>query len=192
MQRPNDWDQVRAYEERRRLPAGGYICEVKNVKETKSKTGKDMIVVAFDIAEGEYKGFFMDEYTNDKQYNKEAEWPFAGKKWILTQDGEGNTNRMLKGFVGAAEAENVQVQWGDNFCRSLQGAMVGVVFGEEEQEYRDVTFWRTVPKFFVSCEDIRTDNYRVPKKKALEAVGALPSIADIPDSFAAAEEEIPF
>lgn len=194
MQRPNDWDQVKAYEERKRLPAGGYICEVKNVKEEKSKSGKDMIVVALEIAEGEYKGFFMDEWTKDKEYKSDAKWPFTGTKWILTQDQEGNTNRMLKGFVGAVEAENVEVKWGEGFCNSIRGALVGVVYGEEEQEYNDVSFWRAVPKFFVSCEDIRTNNFKVPDRKPLSKDVSYPVVNDLelPDSFQAAEEDIPF
>lgn len=192
MQRPNDWDQVKAYEERRRLPAGGYICEVKRCEETQSSTGKDMIKVAFEIVEGEYKGYFMDEFAHAQSFRSDAKWPFEGTKWILTQDSEGKTNRLLKGFVTSIEAENVKVSWDDKFSQSVQGALLGVVFGEEESEYEGAQFWRTVPKFFCSCEDIRTGNFNIPKAKALDGGTNFRDQSDAVSSFAAAEADIPF
>lgn len=195
MKRPSDWDQVKAYEERRRLPAGGYICEIKNIKEDVSKTGKPMVVVALDIAEGDYKGYFMDEHMRSKDFNPDAKWPFAGTKWILQQDYNDptKTNRMLKGFVGAVEAENVNIDNGKelDFSRA-KGALVGVVFREEEKEGQLMNYWTTVPNYFVSCEDIRTGNFRVPEKKPLAPAAPIQYSTDIPDSFQQAVDDIPF
>lgn len=193
MKRPSDWDQVQVYENRKSLPAGGYICEVKKCEETTSSTGKDMVKVALEIAEGEFKGYFMDEFTRAKEHNADAKWPYAGTKWILTKDEEGNTNRLLKGFVTAIEAENVKVEWNDKFGKSVQGALLGVVFRNEESEYNGAQFWRAVPCFFCSCEDIRENNYKTPADKPLGGTGAsLSRVDDLPDSFQAAEEDIPF
>ena len=192
MKRPDDWDEVRAYENRKALPAGGYICEVKKCEETESSTGKPMIKVAFEIAEGEFKGYFMDEFTRAKEYKQDAKWPYAGTKWILTQDEEGKTSRMLKAFVTSIEAENVKVEWNDKFGKSVQGALLGVVFRDEENEYNGACYWRAVPCFFCSCEDIRENNYNVPSPKSLS--GSTMPAQDLPGpaDFAAAEEEIPF
>lgn len=193
MKRPEDWDQVRSYENRKQLPPGGYVCEVKKCEEVISSTGKPMVKVALEIAEGEYKGYFMDELEHAKQFKSDAKWPYQGTKWILTQDDEGNTNRLLKGFVTSIEAENVKVSWDDNFGRSVQGAQLGVVFGNVESEYNGIVFWRAEPKFFCSCEDIRTNNYNIPKDKPLGTPGAsLKDLGDPTDSFKAVEEDIPF
>lgn len=40
------------------LEAGGYICKIINAKVEKSKTNKEMLVIAFDIAEGDHKDYF--------------------------------------------------------------------------------------------------------------------------------------
>lgn len=193
MKKPGDWENVKVYENRKKLPAGGYICEVKKCEETTSSTGKEMVKVAFEIAEGEFKGYFMDEFTRAKEYKQDAKWPYAGTKWILTKDEEGNTNRLLKAFVTSIEAENVKVEWNDNFRKSVQGALLGVVFRNEENEYEGVHYWRAVPCFFCSCEDIRTNNYNTPADKPLDVPGASLSRADdLPDSFQAVEEDIPF
>ena len=193
MNKPNDFDNVQPYEERRKLPAGGYVCEIKRAEEVKSSTGRDMVKLALEIAEGEYKGYFFDEYTRAKNFKDDAKWPYEGTKWQMIYDKNGNTDRTFKGMVTSIEAENVVIQWGKEFCRSIKGAKLGVIFGEEENEYNGVTFWRTVPKYFRTCEDIRTGNFQTPKKKPLEKTDPLAAFKEPEVSgFAAAEEDIPF
>lgn len=47
---------------------GGHKLIIKQVNETKSKTGKDMIVVLFDFAEDDKQpGYFMEQFQNDIQ-----------------------------------------------------------------------------------------------------------------------------
>lgn len=194
MNRPKDFDKVQAYEERRKLPAGGYVCEIKRAEETKSQGGRDMIKLALEIAEGEYKGYFFDEYTRMKGFKDDAKWPYEGTKWQMVYDRDGNTDRTFKGLITSIEAENVTIQWDDRFAKSITGAKVGVLFGEEETEYNGLTYWRTVPKYFCTCEDIRTGNFRVPKKRPLEKTDPLAAFkAPAPaDTFTAVEEDIPF
>lgn len=194
MNKPGDFDKVRAYEERRKLPAGGYVCEIKRAEECKSSGGRDMVKLALEICEGEYKGYFFDEYTRAKQFKDDAKWPYEGTKWQMVFDRDGNTDRTFKGLITSIEAENVKVQWDDRFAKSITGAKVGVLFGEEEAEYNNIVYWRTVPKFFCTCEDVRTGNFRTPKKKPLERVDSLAAFrAPAPaDTFTAVEEDIPF
>ena len=194
MNKPKDFDKVQAYEERRKLPAGGYVCEIKKAEETKSKTGKDMVKLAIDICEGEYKGYFFDEFNRAKGFQADAKWPYEGTVWQLTLDRDGNTHRMFKALITSIEAENVRISWDDNFAKSIQGAQIGVIFGEEENENKNTGFvyWRTVPKYFCACEDVRTNNFRVPKPKPLEKVDLSWTNPAPADSFAAAEVDIPF
>ena len=42
--------------ESKRLPAGGYICKYTNVEDNEEK---QYLYMEFDIAEGEYKGYFV-------------------------------------------------------------------------------------------------------------------------------------
>lgn len=194
MNKPGDFDNVQPYEERRRLPAGGYVCEIKRAEEVKSSTGRDMVKLALEIAEGEYKGYFFDEYTRAKNFKDDVKWPYEGTKWQMIYDKDGNTDRTFKGMVTSIEAENVKVQWNDKFAKSITGAKVGVLFGEEEAEYNNLTYWRTVPKYFCTCEDVRTGNFRIPKKRPLEKTDPLAAFkAPAPaDTFTAVEEDIPF
>lgn len=193
MDKPKDYDQIPEYRQRKELPAGGYVCEIKNAKETKSSTGRDMLVLAFEITEGDYKGYFFEEYTRTKENKPDANWPYEGRKWILTENEDGSTNPLIKGLVTSIEAENVKVKWGKEFCQSIQGAQLGVVFGREEHEYNGVQYWRTTPRYFCSCEDVRTENYNIPKERPLKTPGvSIQDVADPGDSFQAVEDDLPW
>ena len=112
----------------------------------------------------------------------------------MVLDKDGKTDRTFKGMITSIEAENVKVRWDDGFAQSIRGAKLGVVFGEEETENTNtgLTYWRTVPRFFCTCEDIRTNNYRVPKKKPLPKETALEAFAADVAGFKQIEEDIPF
>ena len=45
------------------MPAGKYICEIKGAKEVATKTGKKQLVLQLDIAEGEYKDYYSNQYA---------------------------------------------------------------------------------------------------------------------------------
>lgn len=190
--KPKDYDDVRVGDYRI-LPAGGYICRILKAEETKSSSGKDMIKVAFDICDGEYTGYFMEQFQGRKaaaENPQEVKWPFSGTKWILLTNNEGKTNRDFKSFCTALEDSGVSVWKGDTFdVKGIKDAMVGVIFRREEHEYLSQTSWRTVPFGFRSVKTIEEGTFNVPEDKPLnKPVLDLTGI----DSFQAAEDDIPF
>lgn len=63
MQKPNNYDETQAGGEFTPVELGGHKLIIKQVNETKSKTGKDMIVVLFDFAEDDKQpGYFMSSF----------------------------------------------------------------------------------------------------------------------------------
>ena len=194
--KPNDYDSVQTGEFKQ-LPAGGYICRIIKAEECESSTGKPMLKVAFDICDGEYTGYFMDQFNDKKaaaERPNEVKWPFSGTKWILFLDNEGKTNRDFKSFCTALEDSGTTVWVNDTLdAKRLKNAQVGIVFRNEENEYNDKYYWRAVPFFFRSVETIEKGDYQIPKDKPAQKI-ALPvrPLTDIPDSFSAAEDDIPF
>ena len=51
MKQPKNYKETQGYGEFEPLALGGHICKIMGVKEQKSKTGRDMIVISLDIAE---------------------------------------------------------------------------------------------------------------------------------------------
>lgn len=132
MNKPKNYDETYSYSytENKALPPGGYICKIMGVKESKSKSNKDMIEISLDIAEGDFKNFYTDKYKADTR--KEKKWGCV--VYQLTEDEEGNCNRGLKTFLTSVEESNsgFSVVWGDKFCDSLKGKAVGGVFRREQ------------------------------------------------------------
>lgn len=91
MNQIENWENVEPnYGEFKRLKPGGYICQVIAITQEKSQKGNDMLVLNYDIAEGEDKGYFMKQYKNAPRTNeKEPKW--AGKFYLVL-----NTERIRK------------------------------------------------------------------------------------------------
>ena len=130
MQKPNDYEQVQAYGEFTPLKLGGHICRIMQVEETRSTTGKDMLKISLDIAEGDQKGYFEQQYKSDTR---------SDKKWgcvvyQLIHDANGGTNRGFKSFVTSAENSNpnFKAAWPNNFAACFKDKLIGGVFGREQ------------------------------------------------------------
>ena len=190
--KPKDYDDVKVGE-RKILPAGGYVCKILKAEETESKTGKQMIKIALDIAEGDYAGYFREMFDSWKagaDDPQSVKWPFTGTKWILLYDSEGATNRDFKSFCTALEDSGVTVWKNDIFdVGALKDAKVGIIFRREEHEYQNTRSWRTVPWGFRSVKTIEDGTFNVPEDKPLAPKAGN---YDLTDNFQAAEDDIPF
>ena len=72
MNKPNNYENTQAAGEFTPVELGGHKLVIKQVNETKSKTGKPMIVVLFDFARddkqpGYFEKMFRDDIRPDKK-----------------------------------------------------------------------------------------------------------------------------
>ena len=159
-----------------RLPVGGYILKILDVKEENYQWG-DVIVLRFDIAEGEHKNFF------DKQYKS---MPDEFKKWkgtyrLNVPEQKGSTeddikkyNRSLGFYKAQIEAfeksNNIKIdaskEWDTNV---LKNKLVGAVFGNKEWEIDGKTGWYTNCDHLISVQDIRDENFKIPADKPVKS-----------------------
>lgn len=192
MQKPNNYDNTQASGEFTPINVGGHHLVIKKVEESKTKTGKDMIIVAFDTAPGDSQpNYFSDQFASD--IRPEKKWPRGGRQYIVTEDADGNCSRNFKTFITAVEKSNngFQTAWGDAFAAQFKGKRIGGVFGMVENEYNGKVTNRAELRWF--CADDKVESARVPQHKLLpntnKTVGA-PSadeFLNIPD-----DEEVPF
>ena len=101
MQKPNSYDQVQVGDFTP-IELGGHHAIIKDVKEQKTKTGKDMIAVAIDFAKNDKQpGYFMDSFEKDIRPDKK--WPYQAIQYIVVVDKDGKTSRSFKAFITAFE-----------------------------------------------------------------------------------------
>ncbi len=147
------------------LPAGGYVAKIKGARVDDYSWGS-VLVVAFDIAEGDYAGYF------DKKYKSST---FEGKKWqgtmrliVPDESSKYYTSNLsaLEGFIWSVENSNNGYAWNWNES-SLVGKMVGIIFREKEYDFDGRTGWTTECTFTTDVSSIRNGDFKIPKPKAL-------------------------
>lgn len=168
-----------------RLPAGGYVCKITDVEDV---TAKDYLNVVFDIAEGEHKGFYSDEWGQNH--------PLA-HRFVLSY--KETALGMLKGRLKAIDESN-----GTEFVKEavtglkeeqLVGKLVGLVIGYEEYDSdRGDVRTRTYVKSVLSVDKIRSGDFKVPELKKLDAAAAppIPANAAEPPAGFSWGDDVPF
>ena len=197
MQKPNGYDEVQVGGDYTPVELGGHYCIIKQVSETKSKDGKEMVVVLIDFCKPDKQdGYFSDRFASDDRQPKK--WPYQGSVYIMTMDYNDptKTNRSFKTFCTSVERSNgFQIQWGGNdWVNQFKGKKIGAVYGEEENEYDGRVSMRRVLRWFCSWEAVETA--KVPQPKLLPQKSTVAQPKSVADNFMAipegANDLIPF
>lgn len=193
MQKPNNFDNTQTAGGFTPLSVGGHHLIIKRVEETKSSTGKDMIVVAFDTAPGDSQpNYFSEQFAAD--IRPEKKWPRSGRQYIVCVDNNQDCSKSFKSFITSVEESNsgFTTQWGETFASQFKDKRVGGVFGMVESEYQGKVTKRSELRWF--CSDNKVDSARVPEPKLLpnNNVTSSSTVSDFMNIPDGTEEEIPF
>ena len=169
IRRPNNWNEVKEFSDRQKLPLGAYVCKVKKAAVQANEYGEQLCIL-FDIVEGEFSGFFNEDYKNNTNENKK--WKGVLRQFIPKDDGSEKdewTKRSFKGMTAAFEKSNPGFvwNWDEN---SLAGKMVGILFRNEEWEYEGKTGWTVKPYRAISVDKVRSEDFRLPNDKPLKKI----------------------
>lgn len=128
--KPINWDNTAAVigSGYKNLPAGNYKCKIVGCETAQSRSGNQMLKIAFDVVEGEYSGIYMERFENAKKANAEAKYPAVGIYYQLL--GDEHTGH-LKGLIQCLEMSNPQFKWGWDE-KALKGLFFAGQFREEE------------------------------------------------------------
>ena len=147
------------------LPAGGYVAKILNAKVEEYSWG-EVLVISFDIAEGEYKDFFSKQYKENTREDKKWKGNF---RLTVPQESDQyfeSQKRTFGNAIWAIEESNHSFRWAWDE-NALKGKMVGVLFRNYEYDVDGRQGWSTECCTFVSVEDVRTGNFKQPKDKPL-------------------------
>lgn len=172
------------------LPKGGYVAKIMDCKE-ESKNGYSWLAFSFDIAEGDHKGHFAEQYRSNT--NEDKKWRGTYNAFIPDEGSqyyEDNLNRF-KTMMANIEDSNEGYHW-DWDEKKLKGKMCGVLFGEKEFETVNgdviiLTECRGIRS--VGC--IREGKYKIPTLKTLNKSSA-PSAAGYTPVSTADDDDLPF
>lgn len=151
-----------------KLPPGGYVCEITDAVVRLSSSNREMMCLSLDVKQGQFAGIFAKNLEKKKNFDPNAKWPCI--YYQLTGLDEANPDERsqsrFKGVLVAVEGSNAGYKWDWNE-KSLIGKLVGVVFREEEYDYRGHSGTTTRPYYLRKAAGV--EDARVPKAKTLEA-----------------------
>lgn len=170
------------------LPKNAYIIRLLSVKEeaNKDNTGT-YLKIAFDIAEGEFAGFYKKAFENDsredKKWNNDAVLYISVPKDNSEQWMVDNFNK----FMTAVEDSNEGYHWNWDE-NTLKDKLVGAKFCIEQSEYDGRIYDHTKAKWFIAAQKIRDGKFgKLPNDKLIstKANSGAGDFVNIPDNITA-------
>ena len=193
MKQYKDFKPERTSSGRETLPAGGYVIRILDVKEESTKWGGEVIVLRFDIAEGEFVRFYQKQYDNaSDEYKK---WKGTYRLNIPQQ--KGNTEDDIKKYKRSlgffkSQIEAINKSNGINIDCSkewdvsvLKNKIVGMVFGNKEWEMDGKSGWFTNPDHMLTIEEIREGKFKIPADRPLKKddTNTITASSSVPEGF---------
>lgn len=199
IKRFNDYATTKAYTEVKQLPKGAYILEIKGAEVSENTNGQ-YIKIMCDIAEGEFKNFFMTDWQN--QQTEDKKWHCNYLLNVPKDDGteqDGWTKRRFKTVITAMEDSNssFHFDWDE---KKFKGLKIGGLFNIREYQKNDGSIGSgTNLAQLVSVEAIQKGTYKMPADKLLggsSSASSTGSSAQTPDFMSipdgAEAEGLPF
>ncbi len=198
MKQLNGYASAQAYSEQERLPVGGYVLKILDVKYQENDWG-DVILLSFDIAEGEYKDFYSANYK--AQTGEDKKWKGTYRLRVPKDDGSEKDEwamRRFKTVITAFEDSSSGYHWNWDE-QTLKGKTIGGLFNNKEYAFNGRHGFYTNCHSLINVEKIRTGKFTVPDDTLLKNTGSAGSesqpavdsdgFINIPDGI---DEELPF
>ena len=156
----------------RKLPAGGYVCRIHQVTVDSFKSGRQYINLAFDIAEGEYCGFFQQKFQEDASSQYGQRWRGNFKLFLPTINGDpaqferdvarykGNIELLTK--TNGKAVPDIEQGYDPEI---FNGCTVGILFRNVTKPINGTVTTFVEPAFLIDPQRIRTGDYEVPEDK---------------------------
>ncbi len=172
MKKINNWNNVQAISDRPQLPVNGYVCRIMDAKVVSYPTSTggtiEKLEISIDVAEGEYKDFYANDYRTQTQEDKR--WKGVLRLYVPQDDGTDLDNfskRKLKSVTDAIEDSNNGFHW-DWDETALKNKMVGIVFRNEEWEFDGKSGFIARPFYATSVDAIRGGRFKIPAEKLVD------------------------
>ena len=195
MKQLNGYAHAQVYMEQERLPVGGYILKILDVKYQENDWG-DVILLSFDIAEGEQKDFFKNNYN--QQEGEDKKWKGVYRLRVPKDDGTEKdewTMRRFKTVISNFEESNSGYHWNWDE-QTLKNKSIGALFNNKEYEIGSKHGFFTNCHSLVITEKIRSGKFTVPEDTLLNNGNRTPrskpdadGFMNIPDGI---DENLPF
>ena len=172
------------------LPAGGYVAKILDAEEKEYSWGS-VLVISFDILEGEFKDFFKQNYKANTREDKKWKGVYRLTVPQETNQWYDSQKRTFGNAIACIEESNNGYHWNWDE-KTLKGKNVGVLFRNFEYDVEGNTGWSTECCSLASIEDIREGNFKMPKDKPLKKKAVATPVAPVVNFEEIDDEDLPF
>ncbi len=184
-----DYEQTKEYTDFQKLPAGAYEVEILRAEDR-----ENALCVLFDIKGGEFDGYYRKKLEDDRRSFGAEKAKYKGIFRLWYPDGgqyDDNKKRRMKTALKLICDDN---RLSIDFTRewdgaALKGARVGMIFREQEYDYRGKRGFSAQPFTLISLEKLRAGEFTVPEPKYLSSSAAA-DFAPMPST--PADDDLPF
>lgn len=175
-----------------KLPAGAYVCKIMKA-ELVDYTWGSVLLISIDIAEGDYKDFYKNNWNS--QTGEDKKWKGTLRMNLPKDDGTESdewTKRSFNNFIGVVEDANPGYcfDWDET---KLKGKTVGVLFRNREWENNGRSGWYTEAFSTAPVGDIKDGKDFKIKDKPLKNKENQNAIPDFNNSQSyEASDDLPF
>lgn len=174
------------------IPAGNYVGQIKSAKVDEFNWGAQL-VIAFDITEGDYKGFFQKQFDNSP--SESPKWKGVCRLTIPNPDSPYfmSQKKSFENAMYSIEESNKGFHW-DWDEKKLKGKVAG--FRSREEEFindfgEKVEFVKFIN--LVTADDVRNGTAKTLKPKKLKEEDAPVSTSTTNDfEVLSADDDLPF
>lgn len=163
----NDYGETKAYGEYPSLPNDGYVLKIMGAEVCEGSNGQ-YVKIGCDIAEGEFKDFFANDYR--AQQTEDKKWRCNYFLNVPKDDGteqDGWTKRRFKTVIEAIEESNpgYHFDWDE---KKFKGKLIGGLFNVKQYMANGnvVTIKNNIDQL-VAVENIRKGKFNLPADKLL-------------------------
>lgn len=190
--KPNGYDTADVLPEnggKARLPKGGYVCRILSIEEKTSRQSNQYLTFNLDIAEGDYMGFFAEDYQSQ---TGEKKWHFSTNLTIPNDRTKPFVLHLFKTFNTYLEDSNPgwHFDWSADE-KQYRGKLIGVLVNEREYETRDGRRrMATNIARIVKANTVRSGAYTLPDDEMMKRPAAAADNFYVPDNVD--DDDLPF
>lgn len=170
MRKPKNIDKAQPYAEGYpRLPIDGYIIDIQSAKEESYKSDKgefEVIILKFDISEGEYKDYYKGKYDHDKANQDEVKWKGSFRLNVPAEDAEEDHWTMRRWVTNMeileASNKNFKFAW-EKGAEQFKGLKAGMIFQDTQYEFNGRVGMWSKPYALETVENINEGKFKIPE-----------------------------
>lgn len=172
------------------IKPGAYVLKITNAKLERYSANSVAVKIAFDVTEGEYKGYYakLYEYNKSGQYSENAKWKGTFNIFYPTATDPEKKKMQTASFKRAITAINdsntQKIDPAKKFSLDVfKGKLVGGAFGTVDHEWNGNNWTRCECRWLVSADKVRSGEVETPKHKGLKGASAPSQAAHTDTTF---------